>query len=505
MVLVSHIHNFASNTSAHGVARAFNSVSIRQRVFWGFVFVVGLSYSIFQTYRILEQYLRYPRNTLIDVEYVKYIEFPAVTICNKNPYSQAVLDEVIHYLPDENDYDWSNYDYTYYDDDGEPLFEENSDFLDEVKDSSEYISLVNEQLPTLREKTIAGTAIGDFTIECAFNGRKCDLKKDFILTLSGRYGNCYTYNYGFDKPAIRFSKTGARAGLTLTLFVNQDDYGTAYTQSAGARIVLHQPGQSPFPIEEGFDVAPGFETSLAVQLVELTPTSTIVSTDRSHVSQDSEGISRRDSLRVKGFADIITEFDLQSTGGTQIHETYNATTPDYESNTDYNQSTPSTDSTSPGYESNTTASADGYDFITDSSLGNGTSQNETGTNYNTGTNMTEEIIQILDTSLNIARNNFLKVNVYFQELIIYNITDVPAYAWENLMAELGGTFGLCIGFSLMTIMEFVELVVIIIQDVACKRRKSDETQVVISSSADIQEMPQIAWPTDKKHQSKHMR
>ncbi|ELT93095.1 hypothetical protein CAPTEDRAFT_166424 [Capitella teleta] len=53
--------------------------------------------------------------------------------------------------------------------------------------------------------------------------------------------------------------------------------------------------------------------------------------------------------------------------------------------------------------------------------------------------------------------NFGKLRIYFEDLNYQKIYQTPAYTWTNLLSELGGQLGLWIGMSVMSILEWFEL------------------------------------------------
>ena len=58
------------------------------------------------------------------------------------------------------------------------------------------------------------------------------------------------------------------AGLRLTLMLEQDEYMSgAFSPTAGARIVLHDPAAPAFPENKGIDIHPGQMTSVAIKFV----------------------------------------------------------------------------------------------------------------------------------------------------------------------------------------------------------------------------------------------
>ena len=66
----------------------------------------------------------------------------------------------------------------------------------------------------------------------------------------------------------RSQSVSLRAGLTLTLNIDQDDYVDAAGDIAGARILVLPQGRMPFPEDQGITVAPGRVTYLGVQQVK---------------------------------------------------------------------------------------------------------------------------------------------------------------------------------------------------------------------------------------------
>lgn len=56
----------------------------------------------------------------------------------------------------------------------------------------------------------------------------------------------------------------------------------------------------------------------------------------------------------------------------------------------------------------------------------------------------------------LIRKNFLRLNVYVESLIGEKIIQKPSYTFFNLFSNIGGTFGLWIGMSVLTWGEVVE-------------------------------------------------
>ena len=55
----------------------------------------------------------------------------------------------------------------------------------------------------------------------------------------------------------------------MNLFIESLAYVPQLSQTAGARIVIHNQGDMPFPDEEGINLVPGFSTSIGVRRVHI--------------------------------------------------------------------------------------------------------------------------------------------------------------------------------------------------------------------------------------------
>ncbi|GFO50546.1 acid-sensing ion channel 1 [Plakobranchus ocellatus] len=61
--------------------------------------------------------------------------------------------------------------------------------------------------------------------------------------------------------------------------------------------------------------------------------------------------------------------------------------------------------------------------------------------------------------LEAGERSFLKLEIYFDSLILDKIVGRPAFTWNKLLSDIGGQLGLLLGFSILTAIEIFELVV----------------------------------------------
>lgn len=78
--------------------------------------------------------------------------------------------------------------------------------------------------------------------------------------------------------------TGSHIGLSLVLNVNVDDYYCSSTSSAGFKILLHNPTETPKIVDFGFSVAPGHESRVVI-VPRLNDASELIRPVSKHVRQ----------------------------------------------------------------------------------------------------------------------------------------------------------------------------------------------------------------------------
>ena len=59
-----------------------------------------------------------------------------------------------------------------------------------------------------------------------------------------------------------------------------------------------------------------------------------------------------------------------------------------------------------------------------------------------------------------VRDNFLILKVYFSDLSLESINTAAAYSVLSLLCDIGGTLGLCLGSSFLTLFEFGDFILI---------------------------------------------
>ncbi|GFO35507.1 amiloride-sensitive sodium channel subunit gamma [Plakobranchus ocellatus] len=109
-----------------------------------------------------------------------------------------------------------------------------------------------------------GHQISDMLLQCSFSGGTC-LARNFTRLQTTDYGNCYTIQYS--KFVSR--RSGPKDGLVLKLFLETDEYVPGIATSKGIHVVIHDQGTLPFPDDEGIAVKAGSETQIGLRRLQI--------------------------------------------------------------------------------------------------------------------------------------------------------------------------------------------------------------------------------------------
>ena len=165
---------------------------------WTLFFVTSLSLCFYQILTLLISYYQYG----VTVSIAKIEEsptiFPAVTICNINPFNEERVLKYIHQKEQELNYS---------------IFNE-----DQIDKTDQIIRFIYEYGLTIDEIISLSNSLENETLlSCEFNSANCSASESFSVTFNEK-GFCYTFNLGNEstKPE-KSSFTGRNSGLTLEL------------------------------------------------------------------------------------------------------------------------------------------------------------------------------------------------------------------------------------------------------------------------------------------------
>ncbi|XP_070582192.1 uncharacterized protein [Ptychodera flava] len=293
----------------------------------------------------------------------------------------------------------------------------------------------------------------DFILQCSFDEVYCDHRFENDV-----YGNCFTFNslQQNNQTTVTSSRPGSRYGLKLTLFIEQDEYIPLYGQEAGVRVLIHPQDITPFPEDEAITVAPGLKTSIGIRMDTIKSLSepyTNCSNDEDFESVYGEGYKYSDmdchkttmqqyirdececvdTIYLEGIPCDVADFKQEQCR--QLMEYF------------YQRGLISNNCKEP-------CKATKYSKTMSQSMW--PSKKHVGGVIKVLRPINEKVRNIVVDEQS-ARENLVRLAVYYEELNYQKITKLPAYTIEELLADLGGILGLYIGMSLITAFEVLEL------------------------------------------------
>ncbi|XP_071953220.1 epithelial sodium channel subunit alpha-like [Antedon mediterranea] len=530
-------------TTAHGIPQITSAKTKRRKVSWMLLVLFALGMFLYQTQELMVQYFKYDFDTNIEIKYSRKLDFPAVTICNINPIKYDRLQESdatdlregfdrTYVPPNRTEEDspaegpadgpeegteegteerrkrdtgeqapspeqrvWNNWDTL--------LKNETSFYSLPTKVATEQENLVRIMSDlTTQQRQYLGHQINDLLVNCSWIGYPCS-PQNFSRFLNPIYGNCYTLNplntsfAGGEYKSSSFpgpSYVSLFAGLTMTLFIELAQY-LPQISSSGLRLHIHSQNTMPFPEDEGLYIPPGYRTSVSIRKMITSrigrPYNTCVKdSDESYhnIYHDLYGMSYSVQActkscyqkRVVGQCGCY-DSNYPFKGGTQPcrysdveqKQCMSKVNDDYKNNVfkcDCPQ--PCTDDTFKTTQSFTywptpEYKVDFMELLSEASPAlNDLVRNE---NFD-------------GTSL---RENLLLLDIYFGDLNYDAMEQSPLYSKSDLAGGLGGTVGLWIGVSVLTVFEAIEFlydaVCLLLKKAGKKQAKSNESNITVMS------------------------
>uniref|UniRef100_A0A8C0HH95 Epithelial sodium channel subunit beta n=1 Tax=Buteo japonicus TaxID=224669 RepID=A0A8C0HH95_9AVES len=510
---------YCDNTNTHGPKRIIKE-GPKKKLIWFFLTLLFASLVFWQWGILINTYLSYNVTSSLSIGF-KTMKFPAVTVCNANPFKysevkhllkeldrliEAALERILqpalgnssenasppldlrlwHQIPlvliDEHDKD-------------NPvildIFESNQaaggnqttvgnqtacshqgsdnctyrNFTSAAQAVTEWYILQSTSILSkvpLQERIRMGYQAEDMILACLYGAEPCNYK-NFTQIYHPDHGNCYIFNWGMDEEALNSSNPGAEFGLKLILDISQQDYIPYLSSAAGARLMLHQQKSFPFLKDQGIYAMAGTETSIGVLVDEL---------ERMGYPY-SDCTNNGSDVPVKNlYSQYNTSYSIQACLRScfQNHMTeicgcghYMFPLPEgvnYCNNED-----------NPGWAycySSLRSSITHRQICIDSckETCNDTQYKMTISMADWPSEASEDwIFHILSyerdmsTNVTLDRNGIIKLNIYFQEYNYRTISESAATTIVWLLSSLGGQFGFWMGGSVLCLIEFGEIII----------------------------------------------
>ena len=483
--------DFLETTTAHGLAYTIAVSHAVLRTLWGVVITACYVYMLYSVTMVLIKYYAYPvqETTVITQEPVA---FPDISLCSLDPVSSYQYDRLVGDTTSQ---------LSWYVGFTGGVQAELENFLDAARADAlgdRYSSTYGlfENLP-LGEIEQMSHKQKDFIIQCRYGslGECSDMFTEFI---DPGYFRCFTLSLN----STTVMGSGPLDGISLILYLEPSSSARAkynvfspVMQGRGARLIIHSPGTSPDVMTDGVDVMPGHSTNVAISpehVVRLPEpygncTNNVSSgqdTDTAYSSSFCTYYCRQKTVVQTcncGYSPL-PYYSYQ--GGQSVHlcgkinradinishsleellcaiseaaklATEECSCPPACDTHNYDVTVsesawPAVQFLEDFYETYVVLKPDGDTLA---------AYRDLKVEYDKGF-PTPQIVQ----------NSFIRLNVYFKSSESVVRSEAPSYDSSILLSDIGGTFGLWAGMSMLTLFEFIQLIGKVI--VACCRGTS---------------------------------
>lgn len=174
-------HLFES-CSTHGLSHMFRSENKVLKIIWTILFVGSVIYSVYMVILSVVDYLQFKvRSEFESAPRYGQLKFPSVSVCNLNPFdfsNRTNLNSAYEFF---NSIDQGDYYFTSGDDTSLCTNKSKEDQL------ISYVYLMSKI-------SKYSMPLDKMMINCIYNDKKCDIKRDFTHTVSGYFGDCFVFN-----------------------------------------------------------------------------------------------------------------------------------------------------------------------------------------------------------------------------------------------------------------------------------------------------------------------
>ncbi|CAF1179270.1 unnamed protein product [Rotaria magnacalcarata] len=242
---ISIVREFALNTTTHGIPGIARGRSIPNRIFWAISFMAFTSAMVYFITKALCAYFEYPSQTKVSITSQRIQHFPAFTICNAGGIrADALLKTYTEYIAHSNLTATSN----------NSVIPKLADFM-----RLYFSSLVNED-GSLGQYVFP---LESMLMSCYYVGIRCSVN-DFIGFDSAEFGRCYTFNAKRRNGSLLYNhETDSNGKLLLRLYVHAHQYVPTISEGVAMLAMVHDNTQLPMIEKSGMTLAPGFQHRLS--------------------------------------------------------------------------------------------------------------------------------------------------------------------------------------------------------------------------------------------------
>lgn len=248
----------------HGLRNVLTSKSTINRLLWILFFLSAACTCSYLVFKGVSDYLEYKVNSKISFKREVPLLFPAVTVCNKNPFisnfSKKFIEESFDKIGIKDYINTQIF---------RNIFSEENKLQSNIMVLRLFLQVLTLGLDLENRKNLS-YPFNKFILSCYFSSKEC-YEDDFEWYFSLTYGNCFRFNTGRNSAGktipLKYSNMpGKFYGLALQLNTGTPEHLEILSKSDGIRIMINNNSDTP-QSDEGIDVSTGVQTSIQVKKI----------------------------------------------------------------------------------------------------------------------------------------------------------------------------------------------------------------------------------------------
>ena len=248
----------------HGIPNVFRTNHLILKILWILAFLTSSSFCAYVVYESIANFMQFNVVTNIRINSENPITLPTISVCNLNGFvteeGYKMVDDFVkmNFGIDLNDILSKEPNYTVLD----PRYP----LTQRIYEYTFVLSHVAKN-SSIEQMKKFGFSFEKLLISCYFGLNPCDAT-DFTYYYDMLHGNCFRFNSGkfINGSATelkKITKTGKYNGLMLELFVGDDNDSRSLAMTSGAHIFIHNDTITPNEFE-GISLSVGTSTNIAI-------------------------------------------------------------------------------------------------------------------------------------------------------------------------------------------------------------------------------------------------
>jgi hypothetical protein len=468
---------WCTNSTAHAIPNIFRTDSKQLKFIWTISLLISASYCFYSVFLSIINYYSYPIYTNTQIINEIPTKFPAVSICNlkltNKTSSKSYLDNLL-YVNGVQKFPRSFF--------GSSIFMYIMANLYSIQ-----ATISSDSNLTSSSRRALGFEMSDMLLTCSYAQKACT-ENDFTHFFHPTFGNCFTFNKGFrdngsTMDIVESYVSGPDFGLSIELFLGDPNVQTQYQFNDGIIVVIHNQTSMPLLNGDRVLVSTGHETDVKVNRKFTSK----LSYPHGDCLKDATKDIRSDYIDY-----IVNRLGLSYNQQycylvclqTQIINFCNCSCAILPSNNTSNlcytlpqlncmmKYISSFENKGNLCSENCPAECDSVKYIVSTSRATYPSV------YYQDLLQSHPKIKQSGIAKDNINKAMIRLNVFYESLEFYAVVEEPALSSETFYSYIGGTLGLYLGISILSMIEILELLILCLQ-FCCQKKKVAETKVEI--------------------------